>query len=288
MYLFPQQEALAEKLAHIFNVFVRSEARIRPHFHMTGPSGSGKTYLIKQLAERAGIPVLEINAAGLTAEGLSGNSLSKALRNLRLHWNTPNIIFVDEFDKLFLRNGETTEGFRNSVQDEFLTALESDTVQIFTDYGKYEPVRVNNSLFIFAGAYSNQKIESLEELKDAGLRTEFVGRVPLVLSTEKIPLNELVKMIHRSTLFQEYSALFPEKGTKNAVRQIADMVQDQDREFNIGIRLLNSCIHQFFMGTVTNDQPRTNAVKSTVAPQIGKAKEVVQNLFKTKAKNRNH
>lgn len=287
MYLFPQQEALANKLSHIFNVFVRSEARIRPHFHMTGPSGSGKTFLIKQLAEKAGIPVLEVNAAGLTAEGLSGNSLSKALRNLRLHWNQPNIIFVDEFDKLFLRNGETTEGFRNSVQDEFLTALESDSFQIFTDYGKYEPVRINNSLFIFAGAYSNQKIETLEELKDAGLRTEFVGRVPLVLSTEKIPLEELVKMINRSTLFQEYVTLFPEKGTRAAVKQIADMVCEQDREFNIGIRLLNSCIHQFFMGA-SHEQQRTNQAKPTAAPQIGKTKEVIQSLFKNKTKNRHH
>ena len=285
MYLFPQQEALAKKLAHIFNVLVQSEARIRPHFHMTGPSGSGKTYLIKQLAEQAGIPVLEVNAAGLTAEGLSGNSLSKALRNLRLHWNTPNIVFVDEFDKLFLRNGESTESFRHSVQDEFLTALESDTVQIFTDYGKYEPIRINNSLFIFAGAYSNQRIETLSELQEAGLRTEFVGRVPLVLFTEKVPLSELTKMISKSSLFNDYSSLFPERGTKESIKQIAEMVTEQDKTFNIGIRLLNSCIHQYFMDA---SYARPDTTKPTATTQIRKAKESVQALFKNKTKSHDH
>lgn len=245
--LFPSQEKINSQITHLMNVFVESGGNIRPHFHLTGPSGSGKSFLIGQVAEALKVPFLEVNAAGLTAEGLSGNSLSKALRKLREHWNGPNVIFVDEFDKLFQRNGETTEGFRSMVQDEFLTALESKYTSIFTDYGKYEPIRIDNSLFIFAGAYSNQSITSISELKDAGMRTEFVGRVPLVFSTKEVPITEIKKHITDVVLFQYYMQMFPQTNKANAIKQIASMLEKQQRELPIGIRLLNSTIHQYFM-----------------------------------------
>ena len=248
-FIFPQQETVAHQIRTALKVFAQSEAEIRPHFHLTGPSGSGKSYLLKILAEELSLPIIELNAAQLTAEGLSGNSLSKALRELRLHWNTPNLIFVDEFDKLFQRNGEHTEGFRSMVQDEFLAALESDTTQIFTDYGKYEPVKISNSLFVFAGAYSNQKIHSLKELREAGLRTEFVGRVPLVYATTEIPLQELTCMVPKLKLFREYLRLAPGQEVIHT-NAIIRLLNEQNKDLNIGIRLLNSCVHQHFMSLI--------------------------------------
>ena len=245
--IFPQQERTVRQLQHVLKVFTESEAAIRPHFHFTGPSGSGKTWLLNQAAKDMKIPIIEVNAAGLTMEGLSGNSLSKALRKLREHWNEPNIVFVDEFDKLFQRNGETTEGFRSAVQDEFLTALESKHTSVFTDYGKYEPVRIDNSLFIFAGAYSNQKIDTLQLLKDVGIRTEFVGRVPLVFCTEEVPVSELRKHIRNIALYSQYKGLYPNTDDKVATRIIVGMLEEQAQDTPIGIRLLNSVIHQYFM-----------------------------------------
>jgi ATP-dependent protease Clp ATPase subunit len=245
--IFPQQERVVRQIRHVMGVFAESEGAIRPHFHLTGPSGSGKTYLLKQIADDMRLPFLEVNAAGLTAEGLSGNSLSKALRKLREHWDKPNIVFVDEFDKLFQRNGESTEGFRSMVQDEFLTALESRYTSIFTDYGKYEPVRIDNSLFIFAGAYSNQKVETIQALKEVGLRREFVGRVPLVFYTEEVPVSELRKVIPKLDLYQQYKALYPNTSDSVASKAIAAVIEQQNKELGIGIRLLNSAVHQHFM-----------------------------------------
>lgn len=247
MMVFKSQERISGQMRHLMNVFVESECAIRPHFFLTGPSGSGKSYLTNQIAQDMGIKFFELNAAQLTAEGLSGNSLSKALRPLRDHWNEPNIIFVDEFDKLFQRNGESTEGFRNAVQDEFLQLLESKYASIFTDYGKYEPVRINNSLFIFAGAFSNQKITNITELRDAGLRTEFVGRVPLVFATEEVSLEELKQAIPHLALFKSYMMLGQNVNAKRAATDIFEMVKKQQKESPIGIRLLNSAIHQYFM-----------------------------------------
>lgn len=248
--IFPQQEKFCSQIDHIFDVFQKSDSAIRPHFHLTGPSGSGKSFLVNQRAKLRTIPIIEVNAAQLTAEGLSGNSLSKALRPLRNHWNEPNIVFVDEFDKLFQRNGETTEGFRSMVQDEFLTALESKNTTIFTDYGKYEPIRIDNTLFIFAGAYSNQRITTIGELRDAGLRTEFVGRVPLVFWTEEVPIEQLKRCLKKVALFVEYLKIYPNTNQREAVNGICDLLTEQQKDTPIGIRLLNSCIHQYFMKNI--------------------------------------
>lgn len=244
--IFPQQEKFYSDLTKIINVFDKSDGTIRPHLNITGPSGSGKSYLVQKIAKEKEIPFLEINAASITAEGLSGNSLSKALRKLKEHWNQPNIIFVDEFDKLFQRNGENTEGFRSSVQDEFLTALESKYVSVFGEYGKYDQVVIENSLFIFAGAYSNQKITTISELKEAGLRSEFVGRVPLVLCTQEIPISELSKHVPNINLFKEYQFLFG-GNVKEDVKGVIAVMKKQQSNCQIGIRLLNSSIHQYFL-----------------------------------------
>uniref|UniRef100_A0AAU6VZU3 ATP-dependent CLP protease n=1 Tax=Pseudomonas phage Arace01 TaxID=3138526 RepID=A0AAU6VZU3_9VIRU len=248
--IFPSQEKIYAQLRHVIGVFKESEAAIRPHFNLTGESGTGKSFLIKMVADEYKMPVIEVNAAGLTAEGLSGNSLSKALTKLREHWNEPNIIFVDEFDKLFQRNGEGAEGFRVNVQDEFLTALEGKYVSVFAEYGKYPQVVVENSLFIFAGAWSNQKILTLSELKDAGMRTEFVGRVPLIFHTNQVSLEELQAAIPSIDLFIKYRKMFPGTKQNRDVAGIIKILKEQSEEMNIGIRLLNSAIHQYYMRDV--------------------------------------
>lgn len=247
--IFPAQQKIFSQLKAVLSIFKESEAAIRPHFHLTGPSGTGKSFLLKMVCDQLKMKMLEVNAAGLTSEGLSGNSLSKALRQLREHWDEPNLIFVDEFDKLFQRNGETTEGFRSAVQDEFLTALESKYTSIFTDYGKYEPIRINNSLFVFAGAFSNQKIDTIQKLKEAGMRTEFVGRVPLVFMTEEIPIEQLKEKLKDVDLFKQYAGFFVRSKSQQEAdaREIVKLIIEQNEELKIGIRLLNSCIHQHFI-----------------------------------------
>lgn len=248
---FKSQDRIKRQLAHIINVHKESKAHIRPHFFLTGPSGSGKSFLAQQAAEESGLGFFEINAAQLTAEGLSGNSLSKALRPLRERWDKPNIIFVDEFDKLFQRNGETTEGFRSAVQDEFLAVLEGKTTSVFTDYGKYEPVKIDNSLFIFAGAFNNQIVTTVDELKDMGLRTEFVGRVPLVFCTQETTIEELLEAVPHLTLFKNYVMLQPNGyNVGKAVKEIRDRIKKSDLRSSLGIRLLNATIHAYFMRNV--------------------------------------
>ncbi len=248
--MFPSQTRIFRQISHLVRTHIESNADIRPHFFLTGPSGSGKSYLTKTICESMEVPYFEINAAQMTAEGLSGNSLSKAMRPLTKHWDKPNVIFIDEFDKLFSRGGQTTEGFRSDVQDEFLHMLEAKNVSIFTDYGKYEPFRVDNTLFIFAGAFQGQNIKTLKDLRDAGMRTEFVGRVPLVFSTDSIGTNELLSALPRTKLLRDYLTLYPEITKAKAVKEISELIRNQQKQCDLGIRLLTSCTHQFFMGDI--------------------------------------
>ena len=60
LFLFPQQEKLANDLINLLSIFTESEAKIRPHFHLTGPSGSGKSYLLKQICEAMKVPMIKL------------------------------------------------------------------------------------------------------------------------------------------------------------------------------------------------------------------------------------
>ena len=149
----PEQQKCVKELSRLFEIFQSSEAEIRPHFILTGPSGSGKSHSIKMLAEKYDLNFLEINAAQLTKEGTSGNSLSKAMAPLMNMQQQLTVCFVDEFDKLFISgnsNGDIAHETTLGVQNEFLKVLESDTASVFGDYGKYVNIGVSNVLFVFA------------------------------------------------------------------------------------------------------------------------------------------
>lgn len=104
------QDKLIKEVNRIFQVFVNSNCKIRPHFILTGESGSGKSFTIKQLCDMNELSFLEVNAAQITKEGISGNSLSKILSPLVNYSHTPIVVFVDEFDKLFI-NGKLIVAF---------------------------------------------------------------------------------------------------------------------------------------------------------------------------------
>ena len=121
------QDKLVTELDRIFSIFEASDGTIKPHFILTGESGSGKTFTIQNLAVKYKMNFLEINAAQLTKEGVSGNSLSKALTPLLNLQRQLTVIFVDEFDKLFISGNSNDSSAHESttgVQNEFLKLLE--------------------------------------------------------------------------------------------------------------------------------------------------------------------
>lgn len=153
------QDTLVKELTKIFSIFKASECSLRPHFILTGESGSCKSFTIKTLCELNELQYLEINAAQITKEGTAGNSLSKALSPLIHMGNKPVVVFVDEFDKLFItgnNNSQIAHESTTAVQNEFLKILEDGNTSVYNDYGKYATIPTQNLLFVFAGAFNNE------------------------------------------------------------------------------------------------------------------------------------
>lgn len=244
-----EQLPVYETLHRIISVFKDSECVIRPHTILTGPSGSGKSHLVKEVADALDLPMLTINAAGLTKEGVSGNSLSKALSPLRNVGDAPAIVFCDEFDKLFIAGAasESTHDSLAGVQNEFLTVLENETAAVFGDYGKYVNVPVNKCLFIFAGAFNGEKDLDIERLKELGVRNEFLGRVALCFSTEKPSEESLIEFLKNSCLLDDYLKVFTTQKRPTVVKKLTGLIQKAYPKNTLGVRLVNNLIHQHFL-----------------------------------------
>jgi ATP-dependent protease Clp ATPase subunit len=249
------QDKLVSELDKIFSIFEASEGTIKPHFILTGESGSGKTFTINNLAVKYKMNFLEINAAQLTKEGTSGNSLSKALTPLINTSKELTIVFVDEFDKLFISGNSNDSSAHESttgVQNEFLKLLEGRITQVFGDYGKYVSVSVDKVLFVFAGAFNGEKDITLDRLRSIGIKTEFLGRVGLVYNTNPLSFEDLCLIVDNSDLLDKYCKLF-NSDFEEVSLYIKGYLQKFFDKNTLGARMINTLIQQYFIkGGVLN------------------------------------
>lgn len=266
-------EKTFKDLDRLLNIFVASEGEIRPHFILTGPSGSGKSFTIAKLAAKHKVGFLEINAAQLTKEGTSGNSLSKAMTPLTNLQGKLTICFVDEFDKLFISgnsNSMLAHESTNGVQNEFLKVLESDTASVFGDYGKYVNIQVANVLFIFAGAFNGEENIDLDRLRELGLKTEFLGRVGLTFDIPQVNLETMVKTMKECHQLEMYLSLF-EDTDRSEVEEILERQLTEAYDNNtLGYRLINTLVHQYFIKGPSVSKEETKKVTFTRKLTLGK------------------
>lgn len=244
------QDRLVCEINRIFDIFVNSEGQIRPHFFLTGSSGSGKTFTIKTLCKDRDLNFIEVNAAQLTKEGFSGNSLSKALSPLLNYKGRDCVVFVDEFDKLFISGNSNSSCAHESttgVQNEFLKVLESDTASVFGDYGKYINVDVSQVLFVFAGTFNNEENISIDKLRDFGVKTEFLWRVGLVYNTAELTLENMFEILEDSDLLKTYLELFDTVRRENVIETVKEFLESFYLLNTIVARIISTLIHQYFI-----------------------------------------
>ena len=263
----PEQQKCIKELSRLFEIFQASEAELRPHFILTGASGTGKSFNIKMLAEKFDLGFLEINAAQLTKEGTSGNSLSKAMTPLMNMQQQLTVCFVDEFDKLFIagnNNSELAHESTNGVQNEFLKILESECTSVFGDYGKYVDVPVKNVLFVFAGAFNGEPDINLDKLRAFGVKTEFLGRVGLVYNTTKVSLDTLLNILKESKTLAMYLDLFSEVKREKAIADISKHIRENYEMNTLGIRMVNTLITQYFIqdGKLNREEAKHSTFQS--------------------------
>ena len=260
------QTQTLRKLNKIFQVLKASEGEIRPHFMLTGPSGSGKSFNVLQLCEDNKLNYIEINAAQLTKEGISGNSLSKALAPLSGMGDKPCVCFVDEFDKLFISgnsNSDLAHESTNGVQNEFLKVLESNTTSVFGDYGKYREISVGKVLFVFAGAFNGEEDLDMDRLRQMGMKTELLGRVGLLFNLQKLSLETL----RSSELLANYLKLYRDLKKGDVVATVMEAVEANYENNTIGARLLNTLLHQYFIngGTLPLKTVKNSSFQKTMS-----------------------
>jgi len=240
----------AQKIERLLKIFKASNASIRPHHIVVGPSGSGKSFTMQQLTEALGLDYLEINAAQLTKEGTSGNSLSKALAPLLNKSSRLTVCLVDEFDKLFISgntNSSLAHETTNGVQNEFLKVLESNLASVYGEYGKYVSVPVDKVLFVFAGAFNGEENLTIDRLRDFGVKTEFLGRAGILFNLQKLTIDELLRILHNSQLLKDYLQLFPEVDAKDCVDLISEYIKSTYEQNTLGARIVSSLVHQYFI-----------------------------------------
>ena len=248
--MIKEQAQVQKEINRIFQIFASSEGELRPHFVLTGPSGSGKTHTINNICEEHGLTFMEINAAQITKEGLAGNSISKCLTPLLNHGSELVVCLVDEFDKLFISgnsNGQLAHESTNGVQNEFLKILESDHTAVAGDYGKFVNARVDNVLFIFAGAFNNEENITLDRLREFGVKTEFLGRVGLVYNLEPVSLESLKNILATSKTLEAYLELFPDQSKEEVLTCLNAHLEENFEKNSIGVRYLTSLINQYFI-----------------------------------------
>lgn len=244
------QDKIIAELSKIVEIFKASECSIRPHAILAGSSGSGKSLTVQHLAALHELAFIEINAAQLTKEGTSGNSLSKALAPMATIGARPCLVFVDEFDKLFISgnsNDSLAHETTNGVQNEFLKVLEASTASVFGDYGKYLNVPIDKTLFIFAGAFNGEEDISLDRLREFGIKTEFLGRVGLVYNTNKLTLEDMYEIVDTSELLEKYLLLFEGVDRETVTFTIKGHIKTAYDMNTIGARLVNTLINQYFI-----------------------------------------
>lgn len=261
--LMTEQQFAGNQIEHYLTILKYSDGAIRPNFFLIGGTGSGKTHTIRACVQKLGLEYIEVNAAAITREGHSGNSISKALGPLKFCQHKPTVVFVDEFDKTILGSSGYAHDSTADLQYEFLKLLEDGHVSIFADYGKYVETSVSKCLFIFGGTFNGAEISSLDGLTQFGIRTEFLGRVGQLVTTSPVSLESLLDMVEEHKLTNSYLELFNiEKQV--AVAGIQEILINAFDDSDIGVRLLDSSIHNFFLNL---DQ----------APTPPKNKKAVQN-----------
>lgn len=258
-------------IRRILTIFQNSEGEIRPHFIVTGPSGSGKSHTIEMLCEELDLRHFGVNAAGLTKEGTAGNSLSKALAPLLQGGGQPTVVFVDEFDKLFISgnsNSQLAHETTNGVQNEFLKVLEG-MASVYSDFGKYVNVKTDNVLFVFAGAFNGEENIDLDRLREFGLKTEFLGRVGLAYGLEKVSLEQMRDILIHSPLLAKYLELVENISKDAVVERIMQVVTETYENNTIGVRILTTLIHQYFIegGLKEKEAKKTTFQRKLAMPE---------------------
>lgn len=211
-----------------------------------GPTGTGKTAIIKELAEKLGIPVVITSATSYSMEGYVGGNLTDIPKQLLekangdLELAQRGIVCLDEFDKLSNMEGGITRN-KQGIQQELLAfiggnkyllpgspfepKIEFDTTNLtFIGMGAFTKIREGKALenkqsigFIRDQTQGDEQdqeyVVTAQDYIAFGLERELVGRFSLLTSTKDLKVEDLKNILLTSTIspletFKEFASTF--------------------------------------------------------------------------------
>ena len=255
---------------------------------MIGPTGSGKTLLAKSLADILNIPFACVDATVYTEAGYVGEDvesmLLKLLQNADFNKERAQkgIVFIDEIDKLARKSENpsiTRDVSGEGVQNSLLKIIEGSIINIPPQGGRKHPYQeyisfdTSNVLFICAGAFEGIDLvrkntiglansKSYEEnneihskLIKAGIIPELLGRLPIIVSLDKLKLEDLKNILTKpeNAILNQYQELLRMdkieiKFTDEALEAIAKKALKQA----MGARSLRSIVEDFMLNIMFN------------------------------------
>lgn len=200
-------------------------------------------------------------ASGMTT---SSETKDKAIKSVENN----GIVFIDEIDKLALKDNSTGGGIsRQGVQRDLLTLVEGTTVTT-----KYGMVDTTNILFIASGAFHVAKVSDL--------LPELQGRFPIKVQLQPLSVEDFVEILSHTemSIITQYKTLLATDGIQldfkpEAIQRLAEISHELNQKIdNIGARRLHSVIEKLLQEAsyiVNNDNVTIVIDSAYVDKQLG-------------------
>ena len=258
---------------------------------ITGPTGSGKSYVMKALAEAAGVNLIIIDCSSLSRTGWRGTSLNDILCEKMIDKKPSNtIVWFDEFDKLRFFSENTIE---SNPQFNFLKLYDG---QITGEVDR-TPVTINTRTmsFIYSGAFEGiedivtkrvkpekhlgfgttvskpslkpDKTITIDDVKEYGILSELCGRIGSIYSLS--PLSERDYRIllkgHDGSVLSKYENLFDNYGVGlDMTNRACNYLANKANQSEFGARAASPILYDLLQKTIPDLESDKDIYKITI------------------------
>lgn len=170
------------------------------------------------------------------------------------------IIFIDEIDKIAVKEGRGSDVSREGVQRDILPIVEGSQVNT-----KYGVVDTSHILFVAAGAFHMSK--------PSDLIPELQGRFPIRVELDALNANDFYQILTKTenALIKQYIELLKTEGvnisfTNETIRHLSELAESvNNRTDNIGARRLHT-IMELLLEDISFDAPDLKGESITITP----------------------